>query len=108
VAFLPLFLTGGFVTGRRLTSSPFAVYGGILADSGQARSLLLERAKKIATDLEVCDPELRNAWEDQGSELPRLSRYVTFTQQIGPDEELILNAIPRKTRAAVRKSLQQA
>ena len=84
---LPLFLTGGFLTGRRLISSPFAVYGGILADSSQSRSLLLERAKQLAADLEVRDLELRNAWEDQCSELPRLSRYVTFTQQIGPEEE---------------------
>jgi len=105
---LPLFLTGGFLTGRRLISSPFAVYGGILADSSQSRSLLLERAKQLAADLEVRDLELRNAWEDQCSELPRLSRYVTFTQQIGPEEEPILNTIPRKRRAAVRKSLQQS
>lgn len=104
---LPLFLTGGLITGKRLISSPFAVYGGILADSDQARSLLWERAEEIAADLQVRDLELRNAWEQQCGGLPRIARYVTFTQQIGPDEEAILNAIPRKTRAAVRKSLQQ-
>ncbi|HEY7338282.1 MAG TPA: FemAB family XrtA/PEP-CTERM system-associated protein [Bryobacteraceae bacterium] len=106
-AVLPLFLTGGFVTGKRLISSPFAVYGGILADSDDARMLLLERARQLASDLEVRDLELRNAWEQQCSGLPRISRYVTFTQEIGPDEEAILNSIPRKTRAAVRKSLKE-
>ncbi|HLH42977.1 MAG TPA: FemAB family XrtA/PEP-CTERM system-associated protein [Bryobacteraceae bacterium] len=104
---LPLFLTKGFITGKRLISSPFAVYGGVLADSGRAQALLLERAKQLAADCQVRDLELRNAWEAQCNGLPRIARYVTFTQEIGPDEAKILNAIPRKTRAAVRKSLQQ-
>ena len=36
-----------------------------------------------------------------------LSRYVSFVQQIGPDEEAILANIPRKTRYMVRKALKQ-
>ena len=34
------------------------------------------------------------------------SRYLTFTKEIGPDEEVVLESIPRKTRAAVRKALK--
>ncbi|MBV8843543.1 MAG: FemAB family PEP-CTERM system-associated protein [Bryobacterales bacterium] len=104
---LPLFLVSNLLTGKRLISSPFAVYGGILADSEEAQLALLERAKAIGERLQVQDIELRNAWEAQCSGLPRISRYVTFTQEIGPDEETILNSIPRKTRAAVRKSLKE-
>lgn len=104
---LPLFFIKSLLTGKRLISSPFAVYGGILADSDEARLTLLERAKALGTKLAVKDIELRNAWESQCSGLSRISRYVTFTQEIGPDEEAILNSIPRKTRAAVRKSLKE-
>ena len=35
-----------------------------------------------------------------------VSRYVSFLQEIGPDEEAILTAIPRKTRYMVRKALK--
>jgi FemAB-related protein (PEP-CTERM system-associated) len=104
---LPLFLVNNLLTGKRLISTPFAVYGGILADSDEAREGLVEKAKQLGAELGVKDIELRNAWEAQCSGLPRISRYVTFTQQIGPDEEAILNSIPRKTRAAVRKALKE-
>ena len=40
--------------------------------------------------------ELRNAAEEQCTGLPRITRYVTFTQSIGPDERAILESIPRK------------
>jgi FemAB-related protein (PEP-CTERM system-associated) len=104
---LPLFLVKNLLTGKRLISSPFAVYGGILADSDEARIALLHHAKALGEQLKVKDIELRNAWEGQSSGLPRITRYVTFSQEIGPDEIAVLNAIPRKTRAAVRKSLKE-
>jgi FemAB-related protein (PEP-CTERM system-associated) len=104
---LPLFLVKNLLTGKRLISSPFAVYGGILADSDEARIALLRRAQALGDQLGVQDIELRNAWEGQSSGLPRITRYVTFTQEIGPDEAAVLNGIPRKTRAAVRKSLKE-
>jgi FemAB-related protein (PEP-CTERM system-associated) len=103
---LPLFLVANLLTGRRLISSPFAVYGGILAASDEVREALLNYAKALAEKLQVRDLELRNAWESQCSGLPRISRYLTFTKEIGPDEEAILESIPRKTRAAVRKALK--
>ena len=104
---LPLFLVSNLLTGKRLISSPFAVYGGVLADSDENRMSLVERAKQLGSQFQVKDIELRNAWESQCTGLPRLSRYVTFAQEIGPDEEAVLNSIPRKTRAAVRKSLKE-
>jgi FemAB-related protein (PEP-CTERM system-associated) len=103
---LPLFLVASLLTGKRLISSPFAVYGGILADSDEARAALLNQAKALGEKLQVRDLELRNAWEGQCSGLPQITRYLTFTQQIGPDEEAVLESIPRKTRAAVRKALK--
>src|SRR5690348_5292349 len=40
VGVLPLFLVDNFMTGRVLISTPFAVYGGILADSDEAHAAL--------------------------------------------------------------------
>ena len=103
---LPLFLVKNWLMGRALISSPFAVYGGILADSAEAREALLAHARLLGQRLRVKHVELRNAWEEQTGGLPRLNRYVTFTQTTGPDEAAVLESIPRKTRAAVRKSLK--
>jgi FemAB-related protein (PEP-CTERM system-associated) len=103
---LPLFLIQNWLMGKVLISSPFAVYGGILAESGEARQALCAEARGLGERLQVQHVELRNAWEEQTTGLPRLDRYVTFTQSIGPDEKAILESIPRKTRAAVRKALK--
>lgn len=103
---LPLFLIKNWLMGKVLISSPFAVYGGILADSDEARQALCAQARELGERLQVKYVELRNAWEQQTSGLPRLNRYVTFTQSIGPDDGAILDSIPRKTRAMVRKALK--
>lgn len=103
---LPLFLIQNWLMGKVLISSPFAVYGGILAESDEARQALCAQVQELGERLQVQHVELRNAWEEQTSGLPRLNRYVTFTQSIGPDEKAILESIPRKTRAAVRKALK--
>jgi FemAB-related protein (PEP-CTERM system-associated) len=104
---LPLFLVKNVLMGKVLISSPFAVYGGILAGSDQGRQSLCARAKQLGERLGVKYVEFRNAYEEQSSGLPRLHRYVTFTQTIGPDERAILEAIPRKTRYMVRKALKE-
>ena len=103
---LPLFLVKNWLLGKALISSPFAVYGGILADSDEAKLALCEQARELGERLGVQYVELRNAWEEQTSGLARINRYVTFTQAVGLEEEAILESIPRKTRAAVRKSLK--
>ena len=104
---LPLFLVKNFLIGKVLISSPFAVYGGILADSDQVRQKIAAHVRELGERLGVKHIELRNAWEEQCTGLPRMNRYVTFTQTIGPDEDAILESIPRKTRRMVRKSLEQ-
>jgi FemAB-related protein (PEP-CTERM system-associated) len=104
---LPLFLVKNLLMGKALISSPFAVYGGILADSEESRQALCAQARKLGEQLEVKHLEFRNGWEEQCSGLARIQRYVTFTQAIGPEEGAILEAIPRKTRYMVRKSLKE-
>ncbi len=101
---LPLFLVENLLVRRALISSPFAVYGGVLADSEHAKAALRDTVKSLGESLGVEYVELRNAHSDQRLGFASVERYVTFTQQIGPDEEAILSSIPRKVRYMVRKS----
>jgi len=102
---LPLFLVKNWVVGRVLISSPFAVYGGILADSDEARRRLAEAVSELARRLEVDHLELRNAYEQQCAGFARLDRYVTFTLPLQPvTEDELLARIPKKTRNMVRKA----
>jgi len=104
---LPLFLVENFLVRKVLISSPFSVYGGILADSAEVREAIHNYVTALAKSLRVEYVELRNAYTEQCVGFANVPRYITFTQDIGPDEEAILESIPRKTRRMVRKSLQQ-
>lgn len=104
---LPLFLVETLLTGRILLSTPFAVYGGILADSEAAREALRQRALGLSRELGVEYLELRNAWPEQCLGFDRIDRYVTFTQEVGPaDADKLLEALPKKARNMVRKALK--
>lgn len=105
-AVLPLFLVHNILAGRALISSPFAVYGGILADSAKAAEALAAHLRKLMDQLGADYAELRNAYPEQRAGFTPVSRYVTFTQRIGDSEDAILQAIPRKTRYMVRKALR--
>lgn len=104
---LPLFLVQNFVTGRVLVSTPFAVYGGMLVENEDARDALRTRLTELAQSLKAQYVELRNAHEEQCVGFARISRYVSFFQDLHADEKPILDAIPRKTRYMVRKSLKE-
>lgn len=107
-AVLPLFLISSFLTGKALISSPFAVYGGILAANDNALQALSAHVSKLAHQMQVGYVELRNAYPEQRAGFSPVDRYVTFTQDIIPNEEALLELIPRKTRRMVRKALQLA
>ena len=103
---LPLFYIKNILVKSALISSPFAVYGGILADSAEAASSLRSAAEGLGRNLGVQHIEFRNAHVEQCIGEPNMNGYVGFTQQIGSDQEAILDAIPRKTRYMVRKALK--
>ncbi len=105
---LPLFLVSNALIGKALISTPFAVYGGILSTSEEARDLLRDAAAALGRSQEVEYVELRNAWPEQYAGFAPVLRYVTFTQEISPDAEAILESIPRKTRYMVRKALKHS
>ncbi|HXK57168.1 MAG: FemAB family PEP-CTERM system-associated protein [Gammaproteobacteria bacterium] len=101
---LPLAQIKSILFGNTLVSTPFCVYGGIVANSIEAAELLRRRACDLARDLRVDALELRNlnpsnlAW-------PTKALYVTFRKEIDADPEANLQAIPRKQRAMVRKGI---
>jgi FemAB-related protein (PEP-CTERM system-associated) len=106
-AVLPLFLVRNPLLGKALISSPFAVYGGILADSVEARDALYGYVKGLGEELGVDYIELRNAWPEQCGGVSNVSRYVTFTQELAPDEAKLLESLSMRRRNKVRKSLKQ-
>ena len=103
---LPLFAVRTPLAGKILLSTPFAVYGGILAADEAARAALKERLEALAREEEVQYVELRNAWESQCLGFDRVNRYVTFTHELGGTEEELLYTNPKKTRNLIRKSLK--
>ena len=105
-AVLPLFLVRNPLIGKVLISTPFAVYGGVLALSAEAREATRVHVERLGQSLGVDYVELRNRYPEQRLGFAELTRYVTFIQEIGKDEAAILEAIPRKTRYMVRKALK--
>ena len=104
---LPLFLVRNPMVGKALISSPFAVYGGIVANTEAARTALYEEARRLGESLGVEYIELRNAWPEQCVGRPNVDRYATFSRTVEPGEEALLAALPKKTRNMVRKALKQ-
>ncbi len=103
---LPLAEIKSRMFGHSLVSTPFCVYGGIVAVTDEARTALDRKAQELARELEVGHLEYRDrdapAHQDwAGSEL-----YVTFRKEIDPEVEKNMLAIPRKQRAMVRKGIK--
>ncbi len=105
-AVLPLFLVSNPLVGRILLSSPFAVYGGILASNIEAASAMRARVEELGRDLKVQYVELRNWHESQCGAWARVSRYVTFLKDMETDGEAILGALPRETRRMTRRAIE--
>jgi FemAB-related protein (PEP-CTERM system-associated) len=92
--------------GDCLVSTPLAVYGGICATDREAYSGLLNAGQELAQRLGVKYLEMRNCTEPFPTNLPGRDLYVTFTQDLTPGPEKLMQALPRDTRYAVRKSIK--
>ena len=92
--------------GNCLVSSPLAVYGGICAADSDSYFALLRAGSDLATKLGVKYLEMRNRTEPFPTSLPGRDLYVTFTQDLTPGPEKLLQGMPRDTRYAIRKSLK--
>jgi FemAB-related protein (PEP-CTERM system-associated) len=94
------------IFGDCMVSSPLAVYGGICADDREAHAGLLLAGQDLATRLGVKYLEMRNRTEPFPTDLPGRDLYVTFTKDLSPGPEKLMQALPRDTRYAVRKSIK--
>lgn len=102
---LPLGHVRSRLFGNALISTPFCVYGGVAANSDNARALLIEAACQRAEDIKVDHLEFRNLTSPDDS-WPTKDLYVTFRKAIAPTAEENLKAIPGKQRAMVRKGIK--
>jgi FemAB-related protein (PEP-CTERM system-associated) len=104
VGVLPLGHVKSLLFGNALISNPFCVYGGVAAESEEARVALEESAVRLARESAVDYLEFRNRFA-RPTQRPTKSLYVTFRKDLDPDPEKNLAAIPRKQRAMVRKGI---
>jgi FemAB-related protein (PEP-CTERM system-associated) len=103
---LPLAHVHSLLFGSALISTPFCVYGGILASDDAAHAALTRAACELARTLNVDHLEMRNR-SRQHPDWQCKELYVTFRKPIDPDSEKNMLAIPRKQRAMVRKGMKE-
>jgi FemAB-related protein (PEP-CTERM system-associated) len=103
---LPLARIKSPLFGNALVSTPFCVYGGIVALDGVAQAALEQAACELARRLDVDHLEMRNR-RRRHPDWPCKDLYVTFRKAISEDAETNMLAIPRKQRAMVRKGIKE-
>jgi FemAB-related protein (PEP-CTERM system-associated) len=106
VGVLPLAEVKSRLFGHALVSTPFCVYGGIVARDPGAHASLEAAACDLARRLGVDHLEMRNRRRGH-PEWPCKELYVTFRKEISDDPEKNMLAIPRKQRAMVRKGIKE-
>jgi FemAB-related protein (PEP-CTERM system-associated) len=102
---LPLAHVKSVLFGDALVSLPFAVYGGVVAETGDAATVLEDGAQALAQRLAVDHLEMRNV-AARHPDWPTQDLYVTFRKEIVADAGDNLLAVPRKQRAMVRKGIK--
>lgn len=103
---LPLGHVKSLLFGNTLSSMPFCVYGGVVAEDDAVRQALEQAAIELAQQLGVDSLEFRNQSQLHDDWPAKRDLYVTFKKEIDPDSEQNLKNIPRKQRAMVRKAIK--
>ena len=106
VGVLPLAEVKSALFGHSLISTPFCVYGGIVARDAGSFQALEQAACELARRLGVDYLEMRNRAKRHDG-WPSKDLYVTFRKPIEEVSEKNLLAIPRKQRAVVRKGIKE-
>jgi len=105
VGILPLAHNKSLLFGNNLVSTPFCVYGGIVADTDEVAAALRTAACDLAQTLHVDALELRNQHRSTEN-WPTKSLYATFRRSIDRDPEVNMQAIPSKQRTMIRKGIK--
>jgi FemAB-related protein (PEP-CTERM system-associated) len=102
---LPLVHVRTLLFGNTLISSPFCVYGGVLAADAESGNALEVHAIQLMQRTGARALELRDRKPAESDWVRRADLYVTFRKSIEADHERNMKAIPRKQRAMVRKGI---
>jgi FemAB-related protein (PEP-CTERM system-associated) len=105
---LPLAHVKTRLFGNTLVSSPFCVYGGVLAADAESAAALDAHAAALLRQTRATAVEFRDrtAGPQADGWVERPDLYVTFRKPIDGDNDRNMKAIPRKQRAMVRKGIQ--
>jgi FemAB-related protein (PEP-CTERM system-associated) len=106
VGVLPLAEVKSLLFGHALVSTPFCVYGGIVASDDAARAALESAACALAQQLGVHHLEMRNR-ERRHPTWSCKNLYVTFRRPIDAESDKNMLAVPRKQRAMIRKGMKE-
>ena len=107
VGILPLVKVKSLLAGTMLVSMPYAIYGGVLTDDGEAgagvAAALLEAARALADQYGARCIDLRSETA-VFNDLTNVGRYVTFRRPLPDNLEQMSSWLPRKARAAARNA----
>ncbi len=103
---LPLFLVSNLVTGKKLISVPFGVYGGVVADDAEVEAALHAAAADLGRELKVDYIELRYRDHSPVETWIPVEQYVTFTTTLEANDDAMMKKLPRDTRYMVRKGIK--
>ncbi len=101
---LPLAEIRSRLFGHALISTPFCVYGGVVARDAESEARLTDAAAALADDLRVDYLELRDR-ELRHDDWPIKDLYVTFSKTLQPDHEENWKALSAKRRNKIRKGI---
>jgi FemAB-related protein (PEP-CTERM system-associated) len=101
---LPLFRVGNPLQGKSLISTPFAVYGGPLADTPEDAASLRAEACRMGLEQGVQHVEFREPWPTEAPGLRTKDLYVTFEQELPQEIDKLMAGFPRDTRYMIRKA----
>jgi FemAB-related protein (PEP-CTERM system-associated) len=103
---LPLTLAESPLLGRSLVSTAFAVGGGVLVEDEAAADALAREALALGRRLGVNYVELRGGPAPGAPYQAKSGVYAAFERMLPRDPGALLEWIPRRRRAEVRKALK--
>jgi len=113
---LPLIHLKHFVFGNKLISMPFFDSGGIIADSEKTSKALVDKAVKLARNLNVDVIELRHitpvrytasASENSQYKLQTISHKVRMLLQLPDSSEKLIKSFNAKLRSQIRRPVKE-
>jgi serine/alanine adding enzyme len=108
VGVLPLALVKSFLFGRFLVSLPYVNSAGVIADSHAAASALIDRAVKLADELNVRYLELRHEHEIEHPALThKLTSKVHMRLDLPSSSEQLWKSFKPEVRNQIRKAQKQ-